>query len=75
MESPDFKGIETMLEEDSLLRREHDEYKKLKKQIAKLEKKPFLTADEEREERLLKKMKLQKKEIIMNRMKERRKNG
>ncbi|MBI2083898.1 MAG: hypothetical protein HYT76_10095 [Deltaproteobacteria bacterium] len=74
MESPDFNGIETYLEEDSLLRKEHDDYKKLKKQIAKLEKKPFLTSAEEREEKLLKKMKLKKKEAIMQLM-EKHKNG
>lgn len=63
--SPDFQGIELFLDRDPLLKKLYEEHRHLKKQIAKLEKKPFLTSQEEREEHQLKKQKLAGKDQII----------
>ncbi len=63
--SPDFKGIEDFLNKDPLLRRLYDEHKTLEKKISKLEKKPYPTPVEEREEKRLKKLKLLGKDRII----------
>lgn len=57
-----------------MLRRLYEEHKQLKRQIAKLEKKPFLTAAEQRDETRLKKLKLAGKDRIV-RILEKYRNG
>lgn len=74
MESPDFVGIEQFLDRDPLLKRLYEEHRHLKKQIAKLEKKPFPTPAEEKEEHRLKKLKLAGKDRIV-RILEKYRNG
>ncbi len=65
MESPDFKGIEQYLNTNPALRKLYEEHRLLKRKIAKLEKRPFPTTAEEREEQQLKKLKLLGKEKIV----------
>ena len=74
MESPDFAGIDRYLDKDPALKKLYAEHKELKLKIAKLEKKPFPTAAEEREQQRLKKMKLLGKDRIVQIL-EKHRNG
>ena len=65
MDSPEFKGIEPYLEKDLLLRRLFEEYRDLERRVIKLEKRPFLTTEEEQEEHRLKKQRLSTKDQMM----------
>jgi uncharacterized protein YdcH (DUF465 family) len=65
MEPNDILLIERHVRDDSTLRALYDEHRSLEKRIAKLSKKPFPTAVEEREERRLKKLKLLGKEKLL----------
>lgn len=73
MISPDLKGIEGYLK-DPIIRKLYEEHRQLEKKLAKLEKKPFLTADEESEEHRLKKMKLAGKDQLVRLLEKCQKN-
>lgn len=65
MDSREIDLIEKYSKEDPVLRSLYQEHKSLDKRLAKLGKKPYLTAAEEREEQRLKKLKLVGKDRIM----------
>jgi len=70
MEDNERKLLEQYVEKDGKLKELFDEHKRLEKRISKLAKKPFLTADEEEEEKRLKKEKLQGRDAMFQILKQ-----
>ena len=58
MESADHKLIVHLMESDARLRRLYDEHQQIEGRLVEFNSRSFLTADEEMEEKLLKKKKL-----------------
>lgn len=64
MELSEIEQLKLLVGEDADLREAYEAHKQYGKKISKLEKKAFLTTDEEVEHKNLKKMKLSKKDEI-----------